>query len=69
MRHHNPMIIPRNHQVEDALAAATGPASDLAPMERLLDALSQPYQMRPGLERYAAPAPDAGRGYQTFCGT
>ena len=69
MRNHNPVIIPRNHQVEAALAAATGPAGDLIPMEHLLDALSQPYQLRPGFERYAEPAPDAGRGYQTFCGT
>ena len=69
MRDNNPVYIPRNHQVEAALAAATGPASDLGPLERLLEAISQPYRARPGLERYAAPAPDAGRGYQTFCGT
>ena len=63
----NPIYIPRNHLVEEALAAAT--AGDLDPLERLLDAVSAPYDERPGLERYAAPAPDSFGPYQTFCGT
>ena len=69
MRANNPVYIPRNHQVEAALSAATGPAGDLQPLERLLDVLKTPYLERPGLESYTQPAPDAGRGYQTFCGT
>ncbi|MFM8554824.1 MAG: protein adenylyltransferase SelO [Betaproteobacteria bacterium] len=64
-----PVYFPRNHPVEAALAAATGPAGDLQPLERLLDVLKRPYLERPGLEAYTQPAPDAGRGYQTFCGT
>jgi uncharacterized protein YdiU (UPF0061 family) len=64
----NPLYIPRNHLVEDALAAAT--AGDLAPFHRLVDVVTQPFEERPGLEAYAAPAPpDFGRGYRTFCGT
>ena len=63
----NPVYIPRNHLVEEALAAATD--GDLAPLERLLDAVTAPYDERPGLERYAAPAPADFGGYQTFCGT
>lgn len=63
----NPLYIPRNHLVEEALAAAT--AADTAPMERLLVALSAPYDRRPGLERYAEPAPDDFVNYRTFCGT
>jgi uncharacterized protein YdiU (UPF0061 family) len=63
----NPIYIPRNHLVEDALAAAT--AGDLAPVEQLLDAVSAPYDKRPGFERYAQPAPADFRDYQTFCGT
>jgi uncharacterized protein YdiU (UPF0061 family) len=64
----NPVYVPRNHLVEEALAAAT--AGDMAPFERLLDAIARPYDARPRLERYAAPAPVAfGDGYQTFCGT
>jgi uncharacterized protein YdiU (UPF0061 family) len=63
----NPLYIPRNHLVEDALAAAT--VGDLDPLERLLDAVSDPYRERPGLERYAAPAPEDFGAYRTFCGT
>jgi uncharacterized protein YdiU (UPF0061 family) len=57
----NPVYIPRNHQVEDALAAAT--AGDLQPFRRLLDVLAQPFDERPGLEPYAAPAPPSPASY------
>jgi ATPase subunit of ABC transporter with duplicated ATPase domains len=57
----------RNHLIEEAVAAAT--ADDLDPLERLLDAVTTPYDERPGLEHYAAPAPDDFGSYQTFCGT
>lgn len=63
----NPIYIPRNHLVEEALTAAT--AGDLAPFERLLDAVTAPYDERTGLERYASPAPEDFGPYQTFCGT
>ncbi len=63
----NPVYIPRNHLVEEALAAATG--GDLVPFERLLEAVTSPYDERPGLERYAAAAPDDFGAYRTFCGT
>ncbi|MGY1637976.1 YdiU family protein [Geodermatophilus sp. SYSU D00742] len=63
----NPLYIPRNHLVEEALEAAT--AGDLAPLERLVDAVRRPYEERPGLERYAAPAPQDFGVYRTFCGT
>jgi len=63
----NPVYIPRNHQVEAALAAATG--GELEPFRRLLDVLAQPFDERPGLEAYAAPAPASFGAYQTFCGT
>ena len=63
----NPVYIPRNHLVEDALTAATG--GDLAPLERLMDALSHPFEERPGLEAYAEPAPQDFGPYRTFCGT
>ncbi len=65
----NPVYIPRNHLVEAALddAAAGG---DLAPFERLLDLVTDPYVERPGHETEARPAPDGfDAGYQTFCGT
>lgn len=63
----NPAYIPRNHLVEEALAAAT--AGDLGPFNRLLEVLADPYTERPGLDRYARPAPDDFGSYRTFCGT
>ncbi|MDD9205156.1 hypothetical protein PU560_01585, partial [Georgenia sp. 10Sc9-8] len=63
----NPVYIPRNHLVEEALAAAT--ANDLDPLLRLLDAVTSPYEERPGLGRYAAAAPRDFGAYRTFCGT
>ncbi|MEE6168605.1 MULTISPECIES: protein adenylyltransferase SelO [unclassified Mycolicibacterium] len=63
----NPVYIPRNHLVEEALAAAT--AGELAPLENLLEAVSAPYDVRPGLQRYAQPAPPDFGAYRTFCGT
>ncbi|MGO4121893.1 protein adenylyltransferase SelO [Arthrobacter sp. YAF16] len=63
----NPAYIPRNHLVEEALAAATG--GDLEPLFRLMDAVTDPYNERPGLERYAMGAPDDFGAYRTFCGT
>jgi serine/tyrosine/threonine adenylyltransferase len=63
----NPIYIPRNHLVEEALTAAT--AGDLDPVAQLLDAVTAPYDARPGLDRYASPAPEDFGTYQTFCGT
>jgi len=63
----NPAYIPRNHHVEPALTAAN--AGDLRPFRQLLDVLAQPFEERPGLESYAAPAPPSFGDYRTFCGT
>jgi uncharacterized protein YdiU (UPF0061 family) len=63
----NPVYIPRNHLVEEALGAAT--AGDLAPVEQLLTAITAPYDERPELQRYAEPAPEDFGKYRTFCGT
>ena len=63
----NPIYIPRNHLVEEALTAAT--AGDLGPLEQLLAAVTAPYDELPGLDRYASPAPEDFGKYQTFCGT
>ncbi|HYP45618.1 MAG TPA: YdiU family protein [Propionibacteriaceae bacterium] len=63
----NPRYIPRNHLVEEALAAAT--LEDLEPFEQLLGVVTAPYDERPGLERYAGPAPADFGAYRTFCGT
>jgi uncharacterized protein YdiU (UPF0061 family) len=63
----NPVHIPRNHLVEEALTAAT--AGDLEPLTALVEMVSEPYTARPGQERYAAPAPVDFGAYRTFCGT
>ncbi|MGE2712926.1 protein adenylyltransferase SelO [Mycolicibacterium litorale] len=63
----NPVYIPRNHLVEEALTAAAG--GDLAPFDRLLSAVTGPFDERPGLQRYAEPAPEEFGRYRTFCGT
>ena len=63
----NPVYIPRNHLVEEVLAAAQD--NDLTPFQTLLDVLTDPFTERPGLEKYAQPAPDGNPNYRTFCGT
>jgi len=65
---HNPAVIPRNHRVEEALAAALERA-DLAVMENLLAVLSQPYRNPPEGGGYHLPAPPSALPYRTFCGT
>jgi len=63
----NPVYVPRNHLVEEALAAAT--AGDIGPFDRLVDAVARPFEERPGLERYAEAAPPSFGDYVTYCGT
>jgi uncharacterized protein YdiU (UPF0061 family) len=64
----NPLYIPRNHRVEEALDAAA--AGDLAPFRTLLDVVTHPFVARPELDRFAEPASVAfAEGYRTFCGT
>jgi uncharacterized protein YdiU (UPF0061 family) len=67
MRAHNPVVIPRNHHVEEALEAATL-SHDFEPVKRLLTALSSPYEDRPEHASYRAPGL-LDTGYRTFCGT
>ncbi len=68
MRRENPLFIPRNHRVEEALAAAIG-AGDLAPFEALLEATSRPFDEQPRHAALAAPARPDERVCRTFCGT
>jgi serine/tyrosine/threonine adenylyltransferase len=63
----NPAIIPRNHKVEAALAAAT--AGDIAPTERLLAALARPFDADPAFADLAGPPPADFGPYVTYCGT
>ncbi len=64
----NPLYIPRNHKVENALNSAVDDG-DFAPFNKLLEVLTQPFEERLGLEDYTKPAPGSFGPYQTFCGT
>ena len=65
----NPLYIPRNHLVEEALAAASD-HGDLGPFESLLEVVQSPFDEDPQHTRYALPAPKEFTAcYQTFCGT
>ena len=69
MRRVNPAVIPRNHRVEEALAAASD-HGDLGPFQRLLAALRQPYDETPEQAAYLEPAhAEVTACYRTFCGT
>ncbi len=67
MRQTNPTIIPRNHLVEQALAAAY--SGDLEPFNNLLRALRQPYATLTNQHPYRQPPKSSERVLQTFCGT
>ncbi len=63
----NPLYIPRNHKVEEALDAAT--RGDMKPFKALLSVLQHPFTEVAGLEAYTQPAPSDAAPYRTFCGT
>lgn len=67
MRTANPAVIPRNHRVEEALAAADD-HNDLSVLHRLLAVLASPYEVRAESAHYQVPPVDDGN-YRTFCGT
>ena len=65
----NPIYIPRNHLVEEALDAASD-HNNLAPFERLLQLLAHPFEERPDYEHCSKPASrEFTACYRTFCGT
>ena len=67
MRSVNPLIIPRNHKVEEALEAANN--NDLSPLIKLIKILEKPYDKQQENIDYQSPAPLGNKKYQTFCGT
>ena len=69
MRAVNPVYIPRNHKVEEALDAAVE-LGDYAPFEQLLEVLRQPFLENKAFAAYTEPATqEQAAGYRTFCGT
>ena len=68
MRPENPLVIPRNHKVEEALSAATN-NNDLTKIHKLLKVLQNPYKNNSEIADYQyAPLP-SNEKYKTFCGT
>jgi uncharacterized protein YdiU (UPF0061 family) len=64
----NPVFIPRNHLVEEAIEAASN-EQNFAPFHKLVDILAQPFVFNKELSRYALPPRPEQVVRQTFCGT
>lgn len=67
MAHANPRRIPRNHRIEDAIAAAV--ADDMAPFRRLFDAATHPRDARADWDDLSHAPRSEQIVHQTFCGT
>ena len=63
----NPVYIPRNHKVEEALQAAV--AGDMTKFDKLLEVLAKPFTESNAFGEYAEPAPESFGQYVTYCGT
>lgn len=64
----NPVYIPRNHLVEEAISAAEK-QQDFEPFNRLVDLLANPFEFSRENDRYAIPPRPEQVVRQTFCGT
>ncbi len=65
MKKNNPIVIPRNHKVEEALEAADN--NDYELINKLLVILKKPYNSQDNIMNYQSPS--SNNNYQTFCGT
>ncbi|MEK9499597.1 protein adenylyltransferase SelO [Gaopeijia maritima] len=68
MNRFNPLYVPRNHVVEEALQTAEREL-DLGPVKRLLAVLADPFTRQEGAEDLEHPAPVDAAPFVTFCGT
>ena len=68
MKKNNPIIIPRNHLVEEALEEASN--GNINSFQKLLQIISNPYQQKNDLDKFMKP-PEASfeENFQTYCGT
>ena len=66
MKTFNPIVIPRNHKVEEVLSEAN--QNNFEPLERLLEILKKPYNNQSDILDYQIPSSSYEK-YQTFCGT
>ncbi len=63
----NPIYIPRNHRVEQAIVA--GAAGNYTPMLRLVEVMKNPYGPQENADEFEAAAKPEEAVQQTFCGT
>ncbi len=68
MRSNNPLVIPRNHKVEESLEAASN-EGNLKPFHNLIKYLKKPYENQTGISNFQTVPESNGKRYQTFCGT
>ena len=66
MRNNNPLVIPRNHKVEEALEAAG--QNNFEPINKILKILRHPYKEQKEIIEFQTPSL-SNKKYQTFCGT
>ena len=66
MRNNNPLVIPRNHKVEEALKAAE--QNNFEPINKIIKILNKPYSEQEEMLDYQFPSVSKEK-YQTFCGT
>mgnify|MGYP001422676208 FL=1 len=66
MRNNNPLIIPRNHKIEEALKAAE--QNNFKPINKIIKILDKPYSDQEEILDYQSPSISKEK-YQTFCGT
>ena len=67
MKKVNPIIIPRNHKVEEALSDAD--ENNYKTLNILLSVIQNPYDPKVDISKFQKPAPISKEKYQTFCGT
>lgn len=67
MRQANPIIIPRNHRVQEVIDAAYD--GDFAPFHTLLAVVTKPFNDSSEARLLAAPATENEQVLRTFCGT
>lgn len=68
MNHQNPVVIPRNHRVEEALDAAVI-NNDLTLFNQLLQLVQLPYEPEGAYTKYQEPPINGDGFYATYCGT
>jgi uncharacterized protein YdiU (UPF0061 family) len=67
MRSTNPMVIPRNHKIEESLMLADD--GDLSLFNKVIEILKNPYNANKGDLEFMSSVPYSDKKYKTFCGT